>query len=87
MSLWKNPAGFPLVLFFLIGGIVFWITIPDIFIGQIWVAVAVFVGGVFVFVGRRGAAQAKLKQTGIPGQAQILEIEQTGVYINNNNMT
>jgi hypothetical protein len=79
---WKNPAGFPLALFFLIGGIVFTITIPGIFIGQIWIVVSLFLIGLFVFLSRRAAAGERLKAEGIPGSAQILELEQTGVYIN-----
>jgi hypothetical protein len=77
-----NPVGWFLVLFFLIGGIAFWITIPDIFIGQIWVVVALGLAALYFFIGRRGAAQEKIKREGIPAQAQILSAEQTGMYVN-----
>ena len=65
------------------GGIAFTIAMPEIFIGQIWIVVALAVGGLFVFLGRRSQANERLKREGIPGTAQILEAEQTGMYVNN----
>ena len=56
---------------------------PGIGIGQIWVVVAVFLIALFFFLGRRAQANEKLKREGIPGTAQILEAEQTGMYVNN----
>ena len=38
--------------------------------------------GLFVFLGRRSAANERLKREGIPGTAQVLEVEQTGTYVN-----
>ncbi|HLM25458.1 MAG TPA: hypothetical protein VK304_00660 [Thermoleophilaceae bacterium] len=61
----------------------FWIALPEIGIGQIWVVVAVFLIALFAFLGRRSQANERLKQEGIPGTAQILEAEQTGMYVNN----
>ena len=55
---------------------------PEIGIGPIWVVVALLVGGLFVFLGRRSAANERLKREGIPGTAQVLEVEQTGTYVN-----
>jgi hypothetical protein len=77
-----NAIGWGLVIFFLAGGIAFWITIPEIFIGQIWVAVALFLGALYLFMNRRAEKAEELKRTGIPGTATILEMTQTGVYIN-----
>jgi hypothetical protein len=77
-----NPVGWGLVLLFLIGGIAFWVTIPDIFIGQIWVAVALFLAALYLLMGRRAQAAEKIKREGIPGQAQILSAKQTGTYVN-----
>src|SRR5438067_2435323 len=79
-----NPIGWFIVAFFLIGGIIFWIAEPGIGIGQIWVAVAVLVGLIYVAINRRGRQMQQLRQTGTPGQATILEMTQTGVYINEN---
>jgi hypothetical protein len=74
--------GIPIALFFLIGGIVFWITIPDILIGQIWVGVSVLLLLVFGGLARAGARAARIRREGIPGTATLLGMEQTGVYIN-----
>jgi hypothetical protein len=79
-----NPVGWFIVAFFLIGGIAFWIALPWVGIGQIWVVVAVIVGLVYIAVQRRAAKAESLRTTGAPGQAHILEMTQTGVYINEN---
>ena len=72
----------PLLLFFLIGGIGFWVTIPDIYIGQIWVGVSLLLALVFglLFVKQRG--EQRVMAEGIQGTAQILEMSQTGVQVN-----
>ena len=72
----------PLIALFLIGGIAFWITTPGIFIGQIWVGVAVLLIVIFALVGRAGARRDRLIREGIHGTATVLGMEQTGVYIN-----
>lgn len=78
-----NKTGWALVLFFFGGGIFFWITQPDIYIGQIWVAVSVFLGILYAsMILRVNRAQA-LAQTGVRGQAQIMEMTQTGMMVNN----
>jgi hypothetical protein len=77
-----NAVGWGLVVFFLAGGIAFWITIPDIYIGQIWVGVSLFLAALYLFMGKRADQAEQLKQTGIPGKATILEMTQTGVYVN-----
>src|SRR5919199_2836800 len=46
--------------------------------------VAVVIAIVYFLVNRRASAMQELTQTGLPGQAQILEMTQTGVYINEN---
>jgi hypothetical protein len=77
-------VGWFLVAFFLIGGIAFTIALPWVGIGQIWIAVAVVLGLVYLMISRRQSRMESLRQTGLPGQAQILEMTQTGVYINEN---
>jgi hypothetical protein len=77
-----NAIGWFIVAFFLIGGIAFWVALPWVGIGQIWVAVAVGIGALYLFMGRRAGRAEALRTTGLPGQAQILEMTQTGVYIN-----
>jgi hypothetical protein len=82
MSQRPNAIGWSLVLFFLIGGIAFWITIPDIFIGQIWVVVALGLGALYLFMNRGASKMDELKRTGAPGTATIQGMTQTGVYVN-----
>jgi hypothetical protein len=77
-----NAIGWGLVGFFLIGGLVFTLTIPEIWIGQIWIGVALFLGGLYLLMRRRAETVEQLKRGGIAGQAQILEMTQTGVYVN-----
>jgi hypothetical protein len=77
-----NPVGWFLVVLFLGGGILFWITIPEIGIGQIWVAVSLLLVVIYSVVGRRAKAARRLRQEGIPGRATILEMTQTGTYVN-----
>jgi Short C-terminal domain len=79
-----NPVGWFIVVFFLVGGIIFWVTIPGIGIGQIWTAVAAFLALLYFGINRRGQKVKQLRQTGTPGTATILEMTQTGVYINEN---
>src|ERR687885_1573691 len=79
-----NAGGWFIVAFFLIGGIAFTIAMPSIGIGQIWIAVAVLVGGIYLAINRRTGRKLALRQTGLPGTAQVLEMTQTGVYINEN---
>ncbi len=78
-----NWIGWFLVLFFFIGGIVFWMAMPEIFIGQIWVAVSLFLAVVYVFMTLRAGRANEMRRTGVRGQAQILEMTQTGTYVNN----
>lgn len=77
-----NATGWILVAFFFIGGIAFTVTMPGIYIGQIWIGVSVLLAIVYFVMSNRAGSADKLKQTGIPGQAHILEITQTGTYIN-----
>jgi len=65
-----------------LGGIAFAIAIPEILIGQIWIVVALSWRPARLS-GRRSEANERLKREGIPGTAQILEAEQTSVYVNN----
>jgi hypothetical protein len=72
-----------IALFFFAGGIAFWMAIPEIFIGQIWVAVSVFLALVNVVMTLRAGRAQQMMATGVRGQAQILEMTQTGTYVNN----
>ena len=78
--------GAPLIAFFGVGGILFWIFLPRIGIGQIWVAVAVVllvVYGLITAAVQRGRARVeRIRRNGLPGFATLLEAEGTGVSVN-----
>lgn len=78
-----NKVGWVLVAFFAIGGFVFWQTIPEIFIGQIWMGVAALLAVLYLVMTMRANKASKLAATGVRGRADILEMSQTGTYINN----
>jgi hypothetical protein len=77
-----NFIGWGIAGFFLIGGIAFFITMPEIWIGQIWITVAIFLLGMYVWMGQRADRQSALRRRGTPGTATILEMNQTGIYVN-----
>ncbi len=77
-----NATGWGLILFFLIGGIAFTIAIPEIWIGQIWIAVALFLALLYFVMNRRADKVERLRTEGIPATATILSMEQTGMYVN-----
>lgn len=77
-----SRIGWFIVAFFFIGGVIFTILIPRIWIGEIWIAVSLALAAYYVLMNRRADRADKLKREGIPGQAQILEMTQTGVYVN-----
>lgn len=77
-----NWTGWGIVALFLVGGIIFWITIPDIYIGQIWVGVSVLLIGIYTFANKRANRALEITQTGVRGQAQILEMTQLGTRVN-----
>jgi len=78
--------GAPLIAFFGVGGVLFWVFLPQIGIGQIWVAVAAVllaVYGVITLKVNRGRARTeRLVREGLPGSATILEAQGTGVAVN-----
>jgi hypothetical protein len=77
-----NPVGWLLFVFFLGGGVWFTAAMPEIWIGQIWIAVSfVMIAGLWL-LGRPGAKAEKLRMEGILGQASIVEATQTGTQIN-----
>ena len=78
-----NKVGWVLVVFFAIGGFFFWQTIPEIFIGQIWMGVAALLAVLYLVMTVRANKASKLAATGVRGRADILEMSQTGTYINN----
>jgi hypothetical protein len=77
-----NTIGWLIVGLFLVGGVIFTILIPRIWIGQIWIAVSLGLAAYYLVMNRRADRAEKLKREGIPGQAEILELTQTGMYVN-----
>lgn len=77
-----NTIGWTLVAFFLVGGVIFTVLIPEIWIGQIWIAVSLVLAAVYYVMNRRARRGEKLKREGIPGEARIIEMTQTGMYLN-----
>ena len=78
-----NKVGWFLVALFGIGGFFFWRTIPEIWIGQIWMGVAALLAVLYLVMTVRANRADKLAMTGTRGHADILEMTQTGTYINN----
>ena len=77
-----NVVGWFILSGFLIGGAVMTVLIPEIWIGQIWLAVALGLGAYYLLLGRSANRAEALMRDGIPGDAQILELKQTGRYVN-----
>lgn len=78
-----NKVGWFLVFLFGVGGLLFWQTIPEIWIGQIWMGVAALLAVIYVVMTLRANRANHLANTGTRGRADILEMTQTGTYINN----
>lgn len=77
-----NKTGWFLVAFFLICGAVLTVAAP-----QFWAGPGLIAGGLllaigFVLINRRASRAERLQFEGIPGEAQILELTQTGMYMN-----
>jgi hypothetical protein len=73
----------PLLLFFFVGGIVFWVAMPDIYIGQIWVGVSLLLVLIFAGLYLKQRGEQRVLAEGLKGTAQILGMTQTGAYVNN----
>jgi hypothetical protein len=55
---------------------------PDVYIGQIWVAVSVVMAVVYFRMNRRADRTDEMRRTATRGEAQIVEMTQTGTYVN-----
>ena len=78
-----NKVGWVLVAFFFLGGIGFWIAMPEIGIGQIWTGVATFLALLYMWMNLRADRSDGIISAGVRGEATILSAEQTGMYVNN----
>ena len=73
----------PLLLMFLVGGAGFWIAMPEIYLGQIWVAVGVLLA---LYYGRTVWASkeaTRIAREGIPGIGRVLSLKETGMQVDN----
>jgi hypothetical protein len=61
-----NKGGLVLIALFMAGGIFFWVTEPQIGLGQIWVAMASFVLIVYLIVGIRSRLREGSMPSGFP---------------------
>ncbi len=77
-----NIVGWFIVAFFFIGGIVLWITMPEVGIGQIWTGVATLLALLYLWMNRRADRAATIIAAGVRGEASIIQAEQTGMYVN-----
>src|SRR5688572_8250744 len=79
-----NPIGWSIFALFFFGGIAFTVIQPEgeTSLGPIWVGVSLLLATIYLSMGRRARKAEQLKREGIPGQAQVLEMTQTGVYVN-----
>jgi hypothetical protein len=78
-----NAFGWGLALIFFIGGALFVIFVREAWLlGTIWMVVAagLFLG--YWAMGRRADRADDLKRSGTQGEAHVLELTQTGAYIN-----
>lgn len=75
-------VGWGLVALFGIGGFFFWRNAPELWIGQIWVGVAALLALIYILMTVRANKASTLVASGIRGSAQVLEMTQTGTYIN-----
>ncbi len=78
-----NVIGWGVIGFFVIGGAILWVVMPEVLVGQIWVGVASLLTVIFLLIGRGAKRARDIIKAGIRGEATILGAEQTGVYINN----
>jgi len=53
-------------------------------LGPIWVGVSLVLVAYYLWLNRKAGKAAGLKREGIAGQAQVLEMTQTGTYVNEN---
>ncbi len=77
-----KPLGWVFFAAFFAGGVWFAVTMPEIWIGQIWIASSlVMIAGLWL-LGRSTAKTEKLRKEGIRGTASILSATETGTRIN-----
>jgi hypothetical protein len=78
-----NLIGWGIVALFFFGGLGFTVALPEVWLlGVIWMVVATGLAVFYLSLNRRADRADELKREGIPGQAKILQLTQTGAYVN-----
>ena len=75
-------VGVPLLLLIIGGGVILWVVVPEIYIGQIWVGVGVLLALVFGGLLRKSNETKRIAREGIPGTGRVLEMTETGTHVN-----
>lgn len=73
----------PLLGLFLVGGIIFWVTMPEIYMGQIWVLIGLGLLAYYTRATLKTHEAERIASDGIPGTGRILEMTDTGTQVNN----
>lgn len=80
-----DRIGWGIVVLFGGGGALFILFMREAWLlGVIWIGVALFLAVLYTVMNKRADRAEKLKREGIPGRANILEMTQTGTYVNQN---
>lgn len=74
--------GWVLVVFFGVGAVLYRQINPERWITQIWLGVAALLAVLYVVMRMRAKSTKNLLSTGVRGRADILELTQTGTFIN-----
>jgi hypothetical protein len=77
-----NRIGWSLVAFFFVVGAVITAIDPTIWLGEAYMGGAVVLAGVYLLMTKRADRSDRLIREGIPAEAEILELDQTGMYLN-----
>jgi Short C-terminal domain len=80
-----NLVGWGLATMFFVGGALFVIFVREAWLlGTIWMVVAAFLFSLYAWMSRRADQADELKREGVRGRARVLDLTQTGTYINEN---
>lgn len=77
-----NRIGWGLVVFFAVVGAAFTAAAPDIWLGKAYIGCAAGLAVLYLWMNRHADRGERLLRDGIRGEAEILEVDQTGGYLN-----
>lgn len=79
-----NRIGWLLVAFFFAGGAALTAVAPDIWLGWMWMGGALALAAFYFLLKRRADRAERLIREGLRGEAEVLALEQTGMFFNAN---